>query len=297
MDEEQKIRYPTIPKHIADYYTGLGYEGCTAAFYCSNSENVLVGVVRKAVLSTLNPHSQPILVQYPDGNVPSLTVGRFFIDGIYSAKIIRAPHSFVGTYLLLTEPVTDMSPQASLHSAQNVRSCASIISLLHGEFVALECHYEAVYNFKPRKIMTPSPPLHIIQAPSHNKIDERVAKLIDGFIDFSLNLNQTITFFVMRAHQERDLSVKYLLLWIALEATLGSGKQRRRFALDVMKSSTLNDILKHLHEKRSDLLHDGSEVPLDHKNYLLIKCVIIIGLLQNNEHRMEMMAFVETELW
>jgi len=119
-----------------------------------------------------------------------------------------------------------------------------------------------------------------------------MARIVDEERNCDFTKNDKAMSLLGRAHKEKDSSVKFLFMWLALESILGSGRERERFALEVMESKTLNEVLNELRAIRGALIHDGQYVELTQEIYLKIKAVCLMGLTNNSSLRRRLLDYI-----
>lgn len=223
-------------------------------------------------------------------------IRQHFLAGSPSLKVAGGGQSMHGSYLFISVPLPNHDASAGARAAEEVESCAAFASLLHGEFVATERHFAATYDLQTGTCSQSSPGIYIRQTAEQEVLNQGLAVILDRSDDSQLEYNATALSLLRRSHHERDATLKFLFLWLALESVLGNGRQRRHFALEVMESESLNEIINRLRARRDALLHDGLLIGLDQKDYLRIKCVLIIGLSQSHELRKSLLAYLEGAL-
>jgi hypothetical protein len=57
--------------------------------------------------------------------------------------------------------------------------------------------------------------------------------------------------------------LSFILLWTAVEVQIGTGSARKSFCLNEIRSTEINDELKHLHNLRSECLKEGRLSKID----------------------------------
>lgn len=291
-----QMTYPNLPDSVAEKFTELGAVNCYCAYYVTKPHGVLARVLDAAIAYTLGNDASRGLVNVNDKiEVLSSQIQCGFIDGNYTLSEGSLAMAMEGSYLFIATPIYDESVEAVSKASESVETCAAFISLLHGEFVATERHFAGLYSLIEDKV-TVSQTVFVRQTDQDEFLNQRMAIILDEANDCSFLNKPTCLSLVRRAHHEQDSSVKFMFMWLALESAIGNGKDRKNFAVSTMKSDVLNDAINNLRYKRSEMLHDGNLVGLSHKEYLLIKCIIIMALSQNNDLRTRLLSFLTSDL-
>lgn len=289
------FQLPTLPPSVLHHFVQRGHSQCYAAFYSAKSNEILTGVLVKALTYSLPSNSCADMLHFREkANVLSPEVQQHFIDGaptLISREALRPMH---GTYLVFATPVTSDDPESESRAFLAIENCAAIAALFHGEFVATERHFAAVYKIDIGETIVTSPGLYIRQTLADESFNQQIAKLIDETSDIDLVDNAVATSLLRKAHHERDPSIKFLFLWLALEATLGDGTARRRFCSETMHSEYLNDLINELRTKRDAMVHDGRLPELDLREFISLKCIIIMGLSNNQPLRDRLLSYLSS---
>ena len=297
----EQFQIPSLSPNIINHLKQNGYDVCYVAYYSTKSAEVLRGVVEEAKKAHLGADGLVNLVNYPERiEVQRPVIQGHFVDGKYSVLVDDAPRPMWGTYLQIMCPIRNWEPATTTEDQKNallaVENCASWISLLHGEFVALEMHYGAVVVLSKNQSITSAAPRYIRQTLAEEHLNQAMARIVDEERACHFIQNNTAASLLRRAHKERDSTLKFLFMWLALETILGNGAARKRFALEVMKSETLNDVINELRVMREALVHDGKDVELTHRTYLKIKAVCLMGFTNNQSLRLRLLDYVTSVL-
>lgn len=291
------IRFPVTPSKILNYFTSLDYKKYFYAYYSTKPNNVLSRVIEEAVRCTLPPHSVFALSNFvEENNVLSPEMQTHFVDGQCVMKASRESRPMLGSYLLFAVPLPDHENENSSDIPQKIEFCAAISSLFHGEFVANELHFSGFCDLILNNTTVFSPSLYVRQSFEQESLNQEIANILVQVRQREFLISTTVLSLIHRSHHERDSSIKFLFMWLALEAVLGKGHSRRHFAIDIMKSEKLNCIMNELRRKRDALLHDGQMLTLDHLEYLRIKVIVIMGLTQSRELRRRLLSHLEHRL-
>lgn len=296
----EKVQLPALSPEIVEKLKRGGYNVCYVAYYSSKSEGVLKGVVHEATRYHLHPDGLVDIINMPEIRVPRSIIQAHFVDDAYQFMADRNSKPLRGSYLRIMCPISNWDKskhtEEALAAKQSVETSAAVISLLHGEFVALELHYSAVIILSTNGHIVESGSTYVRQTHADEHLNQAMARVIDEERGSDFEDNKTAMSLIRRAHQEKDNSIKFLFLWFALESILGPGHKRKRFALDVMKSEALNDVMNELRSMRNGLVHDGTFVELTHQIYLKIKAVCIMGLTNNQKLRDRLLNFILVDL-
>lgn len=294
---EKQFQIPNLSPTMIGHLAQNGYDVCYVAYYSTKPVEVLVNVIEEAKKAHLGPDGLVDLVNFPECiGVQRPVIQVHFLDGEYRFLVDDAPRPMQGTYLRIMCPVRHWQPVTTTDDEKNARlsveNCASLISLLHGEFVTLEMHYSAIFALSSNQTISSSDERAVRQTFADEHLNQGMARIIDEEGDCNFVRNDTAASLLRRAHQEKDSSVKFLFMWLALESILGAGGERKRFALEVMKSEPLNEVLNELRKLRNALVHDGQFVELTHQIYLKLKAVCLMGLTNNSSLQQRLLDYV-----
>lgn len=291
------VQWPNLADQVVQHFNTIGVSKCYCAYYVTKPSDVLVRVIDKAVVHIIGANAargitnfgERISVMYPE-------VQCGFVNGNYTFSQRSETRPMEGSYLFLAVPIhTDANAEIS-KASESVETCAAFISLLHGEFVATERHFAALYDLTTNSVSATSNDIYVRQTIEQESLNQGMASILDAVETCKFAERPTCLALIRRAHHEPDSSIKFLFMWLALEAAIGAGVERKRFALDTMASQLLNDTINSLRDKRSALVHDGDLIGLTHKEYLQIKCIIIMGLSQSQDLRIRLLAYLESDL-
>lgn len=296
----EQVQLPHLSPEMIQKLAQGGYNACFVAYYSSKPEGVLAGVIDEAIRGHLHPDGLVDIVIFPEIKVLRPIIQAHFVDGSYQFTVDNKPKPLWGSYLRIMHPISnwDKSKTTEEEAAakRSVATSAALISLLHGEFVALELHYSAVIALSANEQIAETDSTYVRQTLADEHLNQAMAAIIDEERASDFAHNETAMSLIRRAHREKDNSVKFLFMWLALESILGSGRERKRFALEVMKSEALSDVMNELRSMRDGLVHDGTFVELTHRVYLKIKAVCVMGLTNNQKLRDRLLDFILTDL-
>jgi hypothetical protein len=201
-----------------------------------------------------------------------------------------------GPYLQFMRPIMSVDGEdGNLEKDKaltEIRRCATLVSTMHGEFVAQESHFSCIYNLNDNIVTVATDPIYVRQTKSTEHINQGLAAIIDQERSFTITGSEKCLDLISRAHHERDSTVKFLFMWLALEAALGDGKARRNFALGVMKSDALNDIINSLRDRRSLIVHDGENIVMEQLEYITLKAIVLMAMSGNHNIRTRLLEYV-----
>ena len=291
------VQWPNLADDVIRHFTDMGVNKCYCAYYATKPDGVLVRVVDKAVVHILGNAAVRGLTTFHeriDVLFPEVQCG--FVNGDYTFLERSPTRPMEGSYLFIATPIYSDNSDEISKASESVETCAAFISLLHGEFVATERHFAALYDLTANSVSATSSAIYFRQTADQESLNRSMASILDVVETCDFAEKSTCLALIRRAHHETDSSIKFLFMWLALEAAIGDGKERKRFALETMASDTLNTTMNMLRDKRSALVHDGELVSLSHKEYLQIKCIIIMGLSQSQDLRTRLLSFIENDL-
>lgn len=291
------MQRPNLADDVIRHFTETGVNKCYCAYYATKPDGVLVRVVDKAVVHILGNTAARGLTTFHeriDVLFPEVQCG--FVNGEYTLSERSQTRPMEGSYLFIATPLHNDTYDDISKASESVETCAAFISLLHGEFVATERHFAALYDLTANSVSATSGAIYVRQVADQENLNQGMASILDAVETCDFAEKPTCLALIRRAHHETDSSIKFLFMWLALEAAIGDGKERKRFALETMASDTLNTTINMLRDKRSALVHDGELVGLSHKEYLQIKCIIIMGLSKSQDLRARLLAFIEDDL-
>lgn len=292
-----KSKLPGIPDHIRSSFKTKGYSKCFCAFYVTKPNGILLNLVSNVVASVLGDYAMFGAVNFKVKNNVMFPEMQFtFIDGNLSLLNRGTIRPMKGSYLVLAKPIDrDERDIVSTISAE-IETCAAMISLMHGELVALERHFSASYDLNVTRVVATGGPIYIRQTIEQDDISQGMAKILNMVESVEFIDKPNVLALIRRAHHEPDSSIKFMFMWLALEAAIGDGKARRSFALEKMGSEKLNKVMNTLREKRSALVHDGILVGLDYKEYLQVKCIIIMAMVERADIKKSLLRYLEVNL-
>jgi len=288
--------YPSLPAEAAAHLMQSGYRRCFYALYSTKQNDVLAGVVKEAKANILPQDSLIMLVSHPERHEAlSPEVQTHFIDGQQTLVARECTRPIVGSYLAFITPLSGQTGNEDAIVAdisRRTEECAALLSLMHGEFVALERHFVAILDLAANSASLTTPPLFIRQTSATEHLDQGLARIVDEERNCALTDHPKAMALISRAHHEEDGAIKFLIMWMAVEAVLGNGHKRKHFALSVMQSEPLNEMINHLREKREAAVHDGELTELDQKDYLRVKCLVLMALSQNPQLRVRILDYL-----
>jgi hypothetical protein len=280
--------------HISRY-TELGVQQCFCAYYACKATAVLARLIDEASRQVLPENSAVDLVLYDDAfEALNPHIYQHFVKDNLTLGVGMKHVPIQGSYLRIVVPVAEGPTEDD--AAASVERFAALLSLLHGESVATERHFAATCDVSTGQLTMTTEPIKPRQTAETEWLNHGLATIMDETDSRDLVHNSTALELLRRSHHERDATLKFLFVWLAVEATLGNGTDRRKFALEVMKSESLNEIINDLRDKRNMLLHDGVLVDFDQKEYLRIKCVLVMGMSRNHGLRERLLQYLKEEL-
>jgi hypothetical protein len=282
-------------------FVSKGYNACQLALYSTKAADVLTRVVLEAARVCLHPDGMVDMVVFGERiHVMRPRIQAHFIDGAFTFVADECPRPVLGSYLQIVCPISGNSEEAEASGEFNasaaVENCATLISMMHGEFVALERHYNARIALIGNETSVQTEGRFIRQTMEHEPLNQKMARIFDEQGDSGLLQNSTAMSLLHRAHHEDDDTNKFLFMWLALEVILGSGNDRRRFALDTMQSEPLSVVINELRMTRDALVHDGAFVRLTQQVFLRVKCIILMGMAANETTRRRLLDFLLIDL-
>lgn len=282
--------YPLIPEATVHKFTQQGVQRCFGAFY-STRPDVRVRLANEALKHILPLNSVIEKLDFTEvPEVRSPEIRQHYIEGGDNIKIAESVISMQGSYLLFAVPLPDNYGPVDTEIAEAVEACAAFLSLMHGESVATERHFSATYDFQSGAVSQLAQAYFVRQIADNDA--PGLTAILDQIEKRDFVYNSTAITLLRRSHHERDSTLKFLFMWLAVEAVLGKGGARRSFALDLMKSEPLDEVINKLRRKRDALLHDGLLIGLDQVEYVQIKCVLMMGLSQSDELRRRLLDYV-----
>lgn len=298
---EADFQLPGIPAEMTDVMTREGYDACQFALYSTKSTDVLKRVVSVATDAYLYPHGMINMVLFKDRiHVLRPTIQAHFINDAYTFLADEQPKPVEGNYLQIMYPYYDTAsnnPRTTERDAQlAVENCATLISLMHGEFVALERHYATKFTPATNQFSVQTEGQFVRQTMDDEPLNQAMAKVFEEPDVGALQKNNTAMSLLRRAHHEPSDTNKFLFMWLALEVIIGNGKKRRYFSIVTMKSSYLNEQINQLRVIRDALVHDGLFVNLSHHEFLKIKCIVLMALSDEPVTRQRLLDYMKNYL-
>lgn len=294
---KEKVRNPAIPADVLDHFRDRGWSRIYCAYYSCKYDGVLQKVVAAAIQYTLHPDSVFRKIEYTEvGLALNPEIQQHFVDKEFCYRTALINRPVVGHYLMLATPIVIEDQGDAGSVSGNVETCAAMVSLMHGEFVATERHFSCEVDLEDGQKDIFAPWIYVRQTLDGENLNQGIASILDQEADVQFQRNPTGISLIRRSHHERDPTLKFLFMWLAVECIIGDGKDRRNFAIQEMKSEILNQVMVNLREKRSSLLHDGLMIELTHKDYLRIKCIVFMALTSNIRLRAGLLKYLEENL-
>lgn len=297
-----EIKWPSLSSAELQYLQSSGLKTCSVVFYTCKPNDVLSGLADKMMKMFLPAHSIYGLKQFDN----TVQVAQPKIQLHYEGEDIRlrideSKRPMVGSYLMVASAyIEDSSSEASQGSRAEIESAlhrgVAFLSLMHGEFVATERHFHGAINLVDGSASWASPSIYIRQAKGTEHLDQGIAIIIDEERQATFQKNDVAYALIEKAHHEDEGSIKFILLWMALEASMGNGHERREFALKRMKSDSLNDTINEIRKKRERMMHDGKLEEFTLVEYLTTKILIIMSLTHNKALQERLMKYLFTEV-
>lgn len=298
---ETEFQLPGISKKMIDIMTREGYDACQVSLYSTKSIDVLKRVTSIATDAYLHPDGMIDMVLFKEPvHVLRPTLQNHFINDVHTVWADERPKRVEGNYLQIMYPYCEAigeDPAETERAAQlAVENCATLISLMHGEFVALELHYSAKVIPATNEFSVQTEGQHVRQTMDDEPLNQAMAKIFDEPDVGCIRKNDAAMSLLRHAHRESNDTTKFLFMWLAIEVIIGNGNERRNFAINTMQSPYLNDQIKFLGSIRNSIVHDGLFVDFSQRNFLKVKCIVLMGLSTEPVTRQRLLLYMENVL-
>ncbi len=289
--------YPNLTDEVLEHFLAQGFKKYCCSFYSTKEDDLLIRVIDKAIIHVIGTNSARGLVNY-DNRIDVLApeIQGNFVKGDYVLSKRSSTRPMEGAYFYIAKPIRSDSEHEASQAFEDVATCAAFISLFHGETVAAEPHFSGIYDIQNNSVAVKPVAFYVRNSKDTERLDQKMAVIIDEDTEWEFEAKPTCLSLIRRAHHENDASIKFLFMWLALEAAIGGGIERKKFALQTMKSDHLNEIINGLRDKRSSLVHDGKLVGFTHFENLQLKCIITMGLARSEPLRARLLAFLVSDL-
>lgn len=289
-----EIQFPDPAPEFMNMLNKKGYNAYYMALY--STKNILARLMQDILNIYLHEDCAADLVNFDQRlHVLRPKTQYHFINGKPTLVADDGPRPLEGTYLRIMCPIRGTVEHIEENGAGNipadVERFAAMMSLVHGDFVAAERHYSVLCTRKSTSAF--SEPVSIRQTAENENLSIALANLFDEIYDCKFKFNHSIAYLLVKSHQETFDTTKFLFLWTAIEVLLGKGADRRRFAVDEMKSEKLNDTINYLRKIRDKIVHEGVFIFLDQKTLLKARCVIILSLSENHNLKQRVIEYIE----
>lgn len=92
---------------------------------------------------------------------------------------------------------------------------------------------------------------------------------------------------------QADLNLRFALMWMAFEAQVGDGKNRRKFCIDEMQSPELNALINSIRKIRDDLFHAELNAETVKRHHVeLLHVALFLAAITDSLSRQKLLPFV-----
>jgi hypothetical protein len=254
---------PRIPIDVDKWLFSIGAMEAYIQYYSSDI-TVLDNDLLKAVIegTGIQVFIQPTQVRDGKGSAIELKTlrTRIFVCFEDGQAIARAPISnsiLCGDYLAIYAPILRNDHKAARFTAG---SAAGLVRLTFGHNAARQLHYEAVHNIVSGQAHYETENfVFVYKQQSQLLLDIRTLGAISSF---KLYMRPRALEMLSRSASEFNSINRFIFQWLAVEAQIGDGAERRKFCIEVLNSQLLNGELRRLFGMRNAILKRVEEVDI-----------------------------------
>lgn len=261
-------------EEMAKFVRSKGYSRCVCTWYSSDQKEAGSADVLFA-MRAINPAAKIYYFTMPEVISKNLDFSFTILNNIAKTSEIESYVTLGGSYIIILIPCrAEKTDQARRDS----RKIAAVLRLFYGHKYALARHAEYDFHLDT----------NIINYISDPKWLPETDLLKEDYFDLASNKSQVVSInhrvfeLLELANTTHDSTLRFAILWLAIEAQIGDGSARKAFCKN-LDSKIIENEMERLRSLRNKIFHDGEKIEISPKDEYTSMSIIRISVLMGGE--------------